>query len=98
MLNVHKPFLLLAIASASVVVLDCVAVSVRAAPNSVDFALYFDSEIHDAAECAMSANGDAVMIDKKVVNPSISCPDMFSWKLCVDVVRQGWWINWASDE
>jgi len=46
----------------------------------------------------MSVKDEEVVIDKKVVNPSMSCPDMFSWKLFVDVVRQAWWTNWASDE
>ena len=67
-------------------------------PNTVDFALYFDSVVHDATECAMSSQDGEVAIDKKVLNPAMSCPDMFSWKLFVDVVRQAWWTRWASDE
>lgn len=98
MLNSRTPLRSLVIASAAIGILVTTRVPVKAAPNSVDFALYFDSEVHDAAECTMSVKDEEVVIDKKVVNPSMSCPDMFSWKLFVDVLRQAWWINWASDE
>lgn len=70
---------------------------VVAEPNSVGYALYFDSDVRDAVECVMSEDGK-IIIDEMVVNPSMSCPDMFSWKLFVDVVSQEWWANWASDE
>lgn len=69
-----------------------------ASPNTVDYAVYFDSEVHDTEGCAMTMNGQEVMIDKKFANPSMSCPDMFSWKLFADTVRQSWWTNWAADE
>lgn len=67
------------------------------APDAIGFALYFDADVRDAPECAMSVAGGRIVIDPKVANPSMSCPDMFSWKLFADVVRQGWWSNWASD-
>ncbi len=70
----------------------------EAGPNSVDYALYFDSDVRDAAECAMSGEGGKIVIDGAVVNPSMSCPDMFSWKLFVDVIPQEWWEKWATDE
>lgn len=46
----------------------------------------------------MSVPDGKIVIDATVVNPSMSCPDMFSWKLFVDVVPQEWWANWATDE
>ncbi len=85
----------LALTTSSVLLVGAPA---HAQPNPVGFALYFDSEVRDAAECAMRVENGEVVIDKQVINPSMSCPDMFSWKLFVEVVRQEWWTDWASDE
>lgn len=67
------------------------------APNAVGFAVYFDADVRDAEECRMSAVGGKIAVDPKVNNPSMSCPDMFSWKLFAEVTSQSWWSNWASD-
>jgi len=67
-------------------------------PKPINYALYFDSELHDSVECGMNIKDDKILIDKRVVNPSMSCPDMFSWKLYVEVILQSWWSNWASDQ
>jgi hypothetical protein len=68
-----------------------------AEPNSVGYAVYFDSDVRDADECSMSVENGKIVIDSKVTNPALNCPDMFSWKLFIDVVRDRWWSNWASD-
>jgi len=73
------------------------APSAAADPTSIGYGLYFDSDVRDAAECAMSADQGRIVIAAKVTNPALSCPDMFVWKLFVDVTRQKWWSNWASD-
>lgn len=100
----HTSFRLLVIALTSICAMlittglvSAAQKSVELSPTPVDFAAYFDSEVHDADECAMSIKDKKVVIDKLVVNPSMSCPDMFSWKLFVDALRQSWWTNWAED-
>ena len=69
-----------------------------AAPDSVGFAIYFDADVRDAAECGMHVENGEIWFDPRVANPAMSCPDMFAWKLFVDVTRQEWWSNWASDQ
>jgi len=59
-----------------------------AGENNIDFAAYFDSEVRDAIECSMTWENNKVVFDKTISNPSMSCPDMFSWKLFIDVTRQ----------
>lgn len=73
------------------------ATSAPAAPNAVDFAMYFDADARDADECAMTVEDGKTIIDSAVVNPSMSCPDMFSWKLFAEVILENWWSSWASD-
>ncbi len=75
-----------------------IGTAARAEPNAVDFAVYFDSDVRDADECAMRVEDGRIVIDERVVNPSMSCPDMFSWKLFAEVVQQQWWATWASDQ
>jgi hypothetical protein len=82
------------------ILFSCIAgvpFAAHAAPNTIDFATYFDADIRDAAECAMTAANGKISVDAKVTNPAMSCPDMLSWKLMVEVTRQKWWTNWASD-
>lgn len=84
----------------SLILLLCAAgapVAAHADPSSIDFATYFDADVRDAAECSMSAASGKISIGPKVTNPAMSCPDMLSWKLFVEVTQQKWWNNWASD-
>lgn len=66
-------------------------------PFPIDYALYFDSEVRDAQECAMTAHRGTIVISDSVTNPAVSCPDMFSWKLFAEIIQEGFWSNWASD-
>ena len=88
---------LTSIFSASACLLAAMSHLAYAEPNSVGYAVYFDSDVRDADECSMSVENGEIVIDSKVTNPALNCPDMFSWKLFVDVVRDQWWSNWASD-
>jgi hypothetical protein len=69
----------------------------HADPNTIDFATYFDADMRDAAECAMSVDNGKIVVDPKASNPAMSCPDMLSWKLFAEVTKERWWTNWASD-
>lgn len=73
------------------------ATSALAAPNSISYATYFDADVRDADECAMTVKAGKIIIAPAVANPAMSCPDMFSWKLFADVILERWWTNWASD-
>ncbi|MCC5978906.1 MAG: hypothetical protein JJU21_12655 [Salinarimonas sp.] len=70
----------------------------QSAPNAIDYAMYFNADVRDAPNCAMSVVNGAVIIDPAIRNPAMTCPDMFSWKLFTEVVSQEFWKNWAADE
>jgi hypothetical protein len=61
-------------------------------------ALYFDSDVRDTDNCSMTVKGSKIIVDEKISNPSMSCPDMFSWKLFAEAVKEQFWSRWASDE
>ena len=77
----------------------CSSVEQAASAGStpLDFALYFDSDVRDAAECNTAFKDGRLVIGDAVTNPSVTCPDMFAWKLFIDITRQKWWTMWASD-
>jgi hypothetical protein len=45
----------------------------------------------------MTFKDGKLVIGDAVTNPSVTCPDMFAWKLFIDITRQKWWTMWASD-
>jgi hypothetical protein len=75
----------------------CSSVEQAASAGStpLDFALYFDSDVRDAAECNMAFKEGRLVIGDAVTNPSVTCPDMFAWKLFIDITRQKWWTMWG---
>jgi len=68
------------------------------ASDKIKFAMYFYSKPQDAAQCSMRASNGHVVFGDNVSNPAVSCPDMFSWNLFAEVVRQEFWKNWAADQ
>ncbi len=69
--------------------------------DAIQSAMYYNADIRDAEECAMEVrNGQLVALSKDgklISNPAMTCPDMFSWKLFVDVVKDRFWSNWADE-
>jgi len=39
-----------------------------------------------------------LVFDERVNNPSMSCPDAFSWKLFVEAIDDEFWLKWAADQ
>ena len=78
--------------------LPAAAIAASDSPTSIDYAMYFNSDIRDATACAMDVENGSIVIDPAITNPGVSCPDMSSWKLFVDAVSQEFWKNWAADE
>jgi hypothetical protein len=68
------------------------------ARNRIKYSLYFYSKPQDAALCSMQVVNGRVLISDSITNPAMACPDMFSWKLFADVVKQEFWKNWAADQ
>ncbi|MCO6426911.1 hypothetical protein [Nitrosomonas communis] len=71
-------------------------------PTGIDSILYFQAAIKDAEYCAMAVkNGELVAINnhtgKVLSNAAMTCPDMFSWKLFAEVIRDKFWSNWADE-
>lgn len=67
-------------------------------PNRVDFAMYFHSEVKDAPECSMDVQDGRIVFGQGISNPSMTCPDMFSWKLFTEVVQDRFWSKWADED
>ena len=66
-------------------------------PNNLDRILYFNSDIRDAADCAITVEGKQISFGARVTNPSITCPDAFAWSLFARAIDQEFWRNWATD-
>ncbi len=73
----------------------------RRSASSIDYAMYYLADIRDAEECTMRVEkGELVAYStsgKRIANPSMTCPDMFSWKLFMEVVNDRFWSNWADE-
>jgi hypothetical protein len=68
------------------------------ARNRIKYSMYFYSKPQDAAQCSMRVVNGRTLVSDLISDPGIACPDMFSWKLFADVVKQEFWKNWAADQ
>lgn len=66
--------------------------------SAMAYAMYSDSKFKDAAQCAAKVVNGKVVVDPAVTNPALSCPDLFSWKLFIDALKDQFWVNWAADQ
>lgn len=65
-------------------------------PN-IDYAMYFMSDVRDNEHCAMTVTDGTINIAKKISNPAMTCPDMTSWRLFVNVIQEKFWSDWADE-
>ena len=68
------------------------------ARNRIKYPMYFYSRPQDASQCAMRVLSGRIVMSDLVSNPGLSCPDMSSWKLFTEVVKDEFWNNWAADQ
>jgi len=66
--------------------------------NSTYPAMYFHSQVRDAAECAMQVEDGEIRFVPGISNPAATCPDAFGWKQLLDAVDARFWDAWANDE
>lgn len=66
-------------------------------PNQIDYAMYFLSAVHDAQLCSQSYADGHWTTPEGLVDPAMTCPDMFSWRLYLDAIRDEWWSRWADE-
>lgn len=66
-------------------------------PNDIEYVTYWYADVRDAASCAMDVRKGKLVTTEDVSNPAMTCPDMSSWKLFTEVVRDSFW-TWASDD
>lgn len=66
-------------------------------PNNIDRIMYFDADIRDAEFCKFTTTAQAIHFGDKVTNPSMTCPDAFSWALFAQSVQDKFWLNWAGE-
>lgn len=65
--------------------------------NQIDYTNYFLADIRDAEECRMQYRNGEFIFPKNVTNPAVTCPDMFSWKLYIEVIQNRFWSAWADE-
>src|ERR1700704_1962616 len=63
----------------------------------INYTMFLSSKPQDAAGCAMEVRDGQIRIAPPTTNPSMSCPDMFGWKMYAEVVKLEFWKSWASD-
>ncbi|AXQ27239.1 hypothetical protein D0B54_00385 [Solimonas sp. K1W22B-7] len=70
-------------------------------PTGVDYAMYSLAIPKDHEACSMSVTGRGdgrrLVVTPNVSNAAMSCPDMFAWKLFVEVILDGWWTRWGDE-
>lgn len=71
-------------------------------PTNIDTTLYFQAAVKDREYCSMVVKDGELVANNKLTgkpmsNAAMTCPDMFSWKLFAEVVRDRFWSNWADE-
>jgi hypothetical protein len=66
-------------------------------PDSIDYAMFYLSDVRDAAECDVTVQNGRIDFGAVVTNPAMTCPDAFAWSLFVRTVSGGFWENWSTD-
>ena len=66
-------------------------------PNDINYGMYYDSDVRDAIQCTMSVEDGKIVVDSIVTNPTLSCADMFAWKVYAEVISEEFWSAWAAD-
>lgn len=66
--------------------------------NSLKYIAYLRSRPMDHETCRMRVENGRIVVDPAISNPSMSCADMFAWKLYAEVVRDEFWRKWAPDQ
>jgi hypothetical protein len=68
------------------------------ASNKIIYPMYLNSKPQDAMSCSLSIQQGKIIVASPVTNPSMSCPDLFAWKLFAEAVQQEFWKHWAADQ
>ncbi len=67
-------------------------------PNQVDYAMYYLADVRDDTErCSQHVVDGSWVTGGTVVNPAMTCPDMFAWRLYINAIRDQWWSRWADE-
>lgn len=66
--------------------------------DAITPAMYFHSQIKDAADCKLTAVDGKLVFDAAVTSPAAQCPDAFAWKRFLETIKAGFWTNWAYDQ
>ena len=66
----------------------------QAGGNSTDTAMYFHSQVKDAADCAMAATSDGnITFADGIPAPAASCPDAEGWRQLLTAIQAQFWVN-----
>ncbi len=68
------------------------------ATNDIRWVTYLLSKPQDAAQCSMEVVNGKIVVKAPTSNPAMTCPDMFSWKLFAEAVKDEFWKKWAADQ
>ena len=65
--------------------------------SQIDYTNYFLADIRDAEECSMDYIKGKFTFPDTISNPTSTCPDMFSWRLYMEVIGDRFWSRWADE-
>lgn len=95
--NTSKGFSVIVRLLVSTVLIFAISTNVNAAPNNIDYAMYFLSEVRDNEHCAMTIKDGEFVVSPLISNPAMTCPDMTSWRLFAAVIKDNFWSDWADE-
>ena len=82
-----------------IITIMSVATAANHAPSSIDQAMYFKSQVRDAANCQSAVTVKQGRIQfEGVSNPAMTCPDAFAWQQFMQAVKAEFWTNWSTDQ
>lgn len=80
-------------------VLAAVGLVPPAAADSTDAAMYFHSQVKDAATCAMTVTETGtIAFPYGISAPAATCPDASGWRQFLEAIQSEFWVNWGNDE
>lgn len=66
--------------------------------DAISPAMYFHSQIRDAADCALTAQNGTITFGPTITSPAAQCPDAFAWSMFLRTIKAEFWTRWAYDQ
>jgi hypothetical protein len=67
-------------------------------PSAIDNAMYFQSAVHDAADCQLQIDDQGrFSFANGAPSRAADCPDATAWKVLFEGIQSEFWNNWTFD-